>query len=387
MNPLQIISSITSQSSYNEIKVIISGIKFKVYIQNEYTKQFLDDISFYVHDGKAVYDKEYTVYQTLDDNKYNYLKEALSQQKFKMLTIYQSSKDVITKAKEFSIEDIFIYEIIESDCFVVNCGDVKYLIMSDATKEKERQLLRIMKEVAIRTCENNKGVIFHAASLKYRGNGIVLTGQKGAGKTTLLCKLLNIPSVDYIANDKVMITNQYDIVYLPLALHAGIGTVQNDSKLEHFIDTSALCRKQNTGLQDKKAASAYDKYSVTSKEISQIYSCNLLASAQLHLIIIPRMHIGEDFIEIKEMSNIDKYRIITENVLTPEDLMWPNPWVEPRTYAVKEMLQNTNTVIRSLVESIPIIAIDFGTHVKDEKILRIMDFICNENLRERKTEL
>ena len=66
--------------------------------------------------------------------------------------------------------------------FFISDSNYKYLVVRKNTKEKNRQLLRIMKEVTIRTYENKGGVIFHAGAVMLQNKGIIISGPKGAGK-------------------------------------------------------------------------------------------------------------------------------------------------------------------------------------------------------------
>lgn len=92
-----------------------------------------------------------------------------------------------------------------------------------------------MKEVTIRTYENKGGVIFHAGAVMLQNKGIIISGPKGAGKTTLLCHILNKMNIDYIANDRIIITDELDIVYLPLSMRIGVGTFNNMSKVREYV--------------------------------------------------------------------------------------------------------------------------------------------------------
>ena len=60
-------------------------------------------------------------------------------------------------------------------------------------------------------------------------------------------------NIDYIANDRIIITDELDIVYLPLSMRIGVGTFNNMSKVRE-CKTMKLSRMQMKGLNGNSEA-------------------------------------------------------------------------------------------------------------------------------------
>lgn len=69
-------------------------------------------------------------------------------------------------------------------------------------------LMRVVREYAHNYALSTGAVILHAAGVTLGDSAIAIAGRKGAGKTTLAMRLMNVPGVAYLANDRVLVRPQ-----------------------------------------------------------------------------------------------------------------------------------------------------------------------------------
>ena len=344
------------------------NIGFKLNIDIKYYDIIKSDLKCYINNDDSDYGIIYNIDFNVNDNIYNELCKYILNKEANLVKIYESNKGVKTYVKKYAFNNINIFHVYEFNCIVIDDKKHKYIVLSENAIDKERQLLRIIKEISLRNHESNGSVLFHAAGLIINNKGVVITGPKGAGKTTLLCMLLSEDNVQYIANDKMIVSDKLKMVYLPLALQAGIGTVDNNECLKKYIKNNKLIRPQNS-LEEKDNF----KYQITSLEVSRIFNCELRASCDISVIIIPHICIDSDKIEILSLSKEEKKKYLIDSILSPNDSMWPNAWVEPLTIDKKAIEKNAYKIIEKLINDTYIIKMNYGTKITNGELRKIIE--------------
>lgn len=67
-------------------------------------------------------------------------------------------------------------------------------------------LMRVVRELATNHAQCAGGLLLHASAFAVGDRGVVVCGAKEAGKTTLLLHALHASAVEYVSNDRVMIS-------------------------------------------------------------------------------------------------------------------------------------------------------------------------------------
>ncbi|RAN76606.1 GTP-binding protein [Bacillus sp. SRB_331] len=358
----------------------MSGIKFNLYLDAIVEDTLVESLD-YIHNGDRLLNEEFNIYGIESENIFDELYDMSEKfEKNKEIKIYQSNNGVDTFVNEYDFGGLQVYFNEVMECFFISDSNYKYLVLRKNTKEKNRQLLRIMKEVTIRTYENKGGVIFHAGAVMLQNKGIIISGPKGAGKTTLLCHILNKMNIDYIANDRIIITDELDIVYLPLSMRIGVGTFNNMSKVREYVKTMKLSRMQMKGLNGNSEAifKGALKYEIVSKELEKIFSCNLKDCANLRLVVMPNIILNKNIIEVEELGDAEKRKLLAENMLSPNDDMWLNPWIEKRTLSDGELDEVRITMLNKIIDNVKVIKLSYGTQNSSDEILDILQSVINE---------
>lgn len=383
MDGKKLIKNINESILSESHKVTISGIKFDVRLSKNIEADMMEDLDKYVHyENKVFNDDIYYITSILDDKVYERALSSISEWNFEEeIVIYSSRQLGDTLVKKYVTNDnleVFYCQML--NFIVLADGVKKYLIMCDKTEEYERQTLRIMKEVIIRFYENDGGIIFHSAAFNVDNNGCILTGLKGAGKTTFLCRMLDADNTEYISNDKIIITKDLDVIYLPLSMRIGLGTYDNFDNLKKYVENVKLDRVQyynDKKIDWSKVEEKYVKYDLTSKELKKIFNFRSVSSTKLKYLLIPKIDIdGRDF-RVMKMSDEEKKNVILENCITLDNSMWPNPWVEKRTCSEEEIRKNSHELLKK-IDNVQYYYVEYGSKVPSKEL-------C-EKLREKLSE-
>lgn len=94
---------------------------------------------------------------------------------------------------------------------------VAYLVAADSSRigvvtppgaRARVPIMRLIREFAMNHSLAGGRLFVHASSVVYRDAGIVIAGPSGSGKTSLLIHLLGLEGVCYLANDRVLVTQE-----------------------------------------------------------------------------------------------------------------------------------------------------------------------------------
>ncbi len=88
------------------------------------------------------------------------------------------------------------------------------------------RLMRVVREYAHNHSVRNGGLMLHAAAISIDGRAVAIAGPKGAGKTTLALRLLAMPGVSYVSNDRLLVRDDRALaVPTVVALREGTRTL------------------------------------------------------------------------------------------------------------------------------------------------------------------
>lgn len=228
--------------------------------------------------------------------------------------------------------------------------------------------LRIIREILLRSLENNMEIFFHASAIEYKGSGIIITGDSGAGKTSLMTHFVANSDAAFLANDRVIITksNELIIKQFPLPIRLGMGTAKQYNEL---LKAAKFQRKQSRYVE--KALKDFPikehhyenvgKLELTPKEFSDLFNSNFIDTAKLKLIIIPSIQFNSDEIKIFELTEDEKKEYLNDGCFTPTDESRLKDWVENLEYDFVTLKENSNKIIGDMILNCKIIKLEFGT--------------------------
>jgi hypothetical protein len=250
------------------------------------------------------------------------------------------------------------------DYVLVRQGDEIAIRMSPTSREPGRHLLRIMREITFRTLESAGGVALHAATVSQGDEGFLLVGASGAGKTTLLVAFL-LAGGGFVCNDRAMLVpHARRALGLPLPVRLGAGTLLHVPALRrHLSSRGALSRAQSMTFPEAQSAgslSAADWGSPKKIELSPAELCELLGasaqmSAPLGAIIAPVIHRDPCAPRLERLSADEAQELLLAERCTPDDPLWPDPWIEPR-----DLPGDARDLLRKASEETPAFRLHFG---------------------------
>lgn len=370
---------------------LVCNIDFKIHIDKIITDNQYKDLDEHIHFDNIVQNigEEKTtidIYAILDDSIFDMLKSIIYNKEYKKVEYY---KEMFVNSYLF--DDLIIFSHCETEClFVKKCSEI-YIVMNSNTKEKERQLLRIVREVLLRIQEDRAKCFYHSAVTSYKDKGILICGKSGAGKTTLLSYFMEKLKANFITNDRAFIyikDNEVNVQYCPISIRVGIGTIRSTRKYMNYIKNCNLTRKQlfevkKTNIEDMQNVFRDKvKYSLTSKEISNIFDVKLFEHTKLHCIIQSNIIKDFDGLIIEKIDKNDCEKLFDISCFTPFDEEWVNPWIWERKSSEEVLKENSRALKEKMVSQCDMIKVTYGTKTKKIKIVNsILKYIDKNNGR------
>jgi hypothetical protein len=119
-----------------------------------------------------------------------------------------------------------VYDAAERLTIEVTDGGRRVCIRYHGSRLDARvRLLRVVREYAHNHSLSIGGVMLHAAAVTVEGVAIAIAGAKGIGKTTVALRILQVPGVGYLSNDRVLVrTDEPQALAIPTVIALKIGT-------------------------------------------------------------------------------------------------------------------------------------------------------------------
>lgn len=154
------------------------------------------------------------------------------------------------------------------------------------------RLMRVVREYAHNNSVSSGGLMLHAAGLTIGGVALAIAGSKGAGKTTLALRMLALPGVGYLSNDRVLVRAQPEprAIAVPtvVAVRAGTRALMPEitARLQHVGDF-----REHAGEREARGASAPvtdgDAWHVSPHQLCTAFDRPLAATAPLAAVLFP----------------------------------------------------------------------------------------------------
>ncbi len=348
----------------------------------------LPDINFNIKVDEKDYDK---VVKKINESIIPYEKNAKktitieyivdSELFIQMLDLINSNKGIVydsfknQKHKEVKINNEYYY-LVDTQEYIGNKIDNEHykIIVKENTESSANWIVRIIRELYLREKEDKGFFFMHGTALEIRNKGIMLLGTSGSGKTTLAVKLLELNEIKkFLSNDRAFVNNKLQMDYFPQAVTYAIGTVKNNNRLnQYFIDNRILEKTKKINYED--ATNNID-CNTPLTDVAKIFDyTEMRARTKLDYIIYPRFDLNAKKMEILEMTEFEKEKLLEITNFTPNDTeSLRKPWIRKRKIKEKEILDYRNKLNKKIIKEVKIKKLKYGVNTKAEEILKLLE--------------
>lgn len=233
-------------------------------------------------------------------------------------------------------------------------GTVIDLYTADAVRAP-RYLLRLIREVMLRSYENSGGLVFHAAGAHLPGGAVMICGPGSAGKTTVLAGLLSATCghAALLSNDRLIVVPRArpQAIAVPLPVPVARGTLEAFPALADRCEVPISALPRVFGTRDKTALPA--------RVFATALGSGLAASSSLRSVIVPRLTDSAQRPRIQRLDPGRARRVLDESCFTPTDEFW-SPWLLPRTRPDRELRNTARHACALLAETLTCHLVTFG---------------------------
>ncbi|MCY1117460.1 hypothetical protein OWO30_03855 [Bacillus safensis] len=267
--------------------------------------------------------------------------------------------------KRLKLDDQVLFASHEGDephSVAVNKG--RYAVIGKNNNESAiRCPLRIVREIALRTLENQGGCFTHAAAVSFEDGqkGALIIGDKGAGKSTTMWQFLHHGGADFITNDRsisVLEDQELTVYGWPMCLALGVGTVQATTNIQE-LKNKKFSRSQDKRIWDETISTEEEakekwasgcKFEITPKEAAEMTGTTIRSSTKVDMVIFPSLKIGSGEIRLVPVKKDDQRakEIMAANIREPEDPDYLKGWLGLRHVSDTFLGQKASELIHHL---------------------------------------
>lgn len=201
-------------------------------------------------------------------------------------------------------------------------------------RDRDRHLLRLVREITYRRMETLGGLAFHAASASVHGRSVLIVGAAGAGKTTVLLWLLARCGAHFICNDRPLLFSSdghaFKIVYTPLPVRVTPATCAAIPELQDYVSAATRMRDHLLGRYAQHGTLSDAKLEFDPTQISQALGVRRVATGTLAAIIQPQFSRSTERSRSIRIQPAAAMALLERECCTPTDNIWPTPWLEQR---------------------------------------------------------
>ena len=240
----------------------------------------------------------------------------------------------------------------------------RYAVIGKSKNESAiRCPLRIVREIALRTLENQGGCFTHAAAVSFEDGqkGALIIGDKGAGKSTTMWQFLHYGGADFITNDRsisVLEDQELTVYGWPMCLALGVGTVQATTNIQE-LKNKQFSRSQDERIWDEAISTEEEakekwasgcKFEITPKEAAEMTGTTIRSSTKVDMVIFPSLKIGSGEIRLIPVKKDDQRAkdIMIANIREPEDPDYLKGWLGLRHVSDTFLEQKASELIHHL---------------------------------------
>lgn len=333
----------------------INGILFNIYSYN------IEEIEKYFQESIVYSDKEiigtYNIYLEKDEDVFKNIYEKFDKTSSKVI-------DTFKNQSHYQCGNKFLIDTEEYIC--VKTSEFDFKIFTNGSKNSEKNLIRIIREILIRALESNGYFYMHGTGIEIYDKGILLLGESGSGKTTFLTKLNEINTKErFVSNDRVFLKDD-EICYFPLPIVYAMGTVKGCKNLdEYFKTTHALEMRRNGNYLLAKSSTKCD---IPLNDISVMFPhIENVSSLNIDTIIFPRLE--GDSVRVNLLDEKDIIKRLNASNFTPEDRESKRrEWLVNRTISLDEIEENKRKLNEYLIKNKKILEVIYSKSSTTEEI-------------------
>lgn len=161
--------------------------------------------------------------------------------------------------------------------------------------------------------------------------------------------------------------------YFPQAVTYAMGTVKNNNRLnQYFIDNKILEKRKKINYEE--AENNID-CNTPLTDVAKVFDyTEMKARTKLDYIIYPRFDINTVKLEVLEMSEVEKEKLLEITNFTPNDTeSLRKPWIRKRKTNEKVILDCKSRLNEKIMKEVKIKKIKYGVNTKAEEILKILE--------------
>jgi hypothetical protein len=248
------------------------------------------------------------------------------------------------------------------DAWAVSVHGQKINLYVRAPSMSPRYVLRIIREVMIRSYENAGAIIFHAAGLDLGGNAVMICGGGTTGKTTTLATLLRHfeDRAALLSNDRLLVLDHNEVVAVPLPVPLARGTIEAFGELRAALPGVARARPGEMAFDTlPRVFGTTRKIAFPARVFAEAFGAGMIPGSRLAAIIIPSITDTKDHVTVRLLDSVQATEALTGSCFTPVDEFW-HPWLIKRTHPDKQLSDVAAACCRRLGETIPCFAVGVG---------------------------
>jgi hypothetical protein len=244
----------------------------------------------------------------------------------------------------------------------------------NGTAMAPRYVLRIIREVMLRTYENAAGVVFHAAGVDVGGNAVMICGPRSAGKTTTLAGLLAALEGRgaLLSNDRLIVHGARRLVAVPLPVPLARGTINAVPQLRATVPAAV-----RTGLP--AAFATPEKTTLAARPFAAAFRSSLSAGSQLRTLLSPRFTDTRQPARLHRLTQAQALTALTQACFTPTDEFW-RPWLVERVISDTDLRAHAAQTCERLAATVPCHQLTFGVRGQATDLHRALDDLIGDLL-------
>ena len=254
------------------------------------------------------------------------------------------------------------------DYICIKESEVDYKLFTNGKDNSLKYLIRIIRELLIRSLEDKGYFYMHGTGIEIYGKGILLLGGSGSGKTTFATRLNEIETPQkYLSNDRIFL-RQDEMKYFPLPIIYAMGTVKSNSNLDSYFERTHALENRRGG--NYVLARSNVKCDIPLTDISTIFPhIQNVSSMKVDTIIFPSMNNGS--VRVKELDEKEIIEKLNGSNFTPEDReSLRREWLLKRNISIDEIEENKRRLNEYLIRNKKIFEIEYGRESTKEEIIK-----------------
>lgn len=352
------------------IECNLPDINFNIKVDDKNYEKVIKKINESIINFEKNTEKTITIEYIVDSKKF-----------FEMLNLINDSIGIVydsfknQKHKEVKLNNEYYY-LVDTQEYIGNKIDEKNykIIVKENTETSANWIVRIIRELYLREKEDKGYFFMHGTALEIHNKGIMILGTSGSGKTTLAVKLLELNEIKgFLSNDRVFVNENLQMDYFPQVVTYAMGTVKNNNRLnQYFIDNKILERRKK--LNYEEAENNID-CNTPLTDVAKVFDyTEMKARTKLDYIIYPRFDINTKELEVLEMSEVEKEKLLEITNFTPNDTeSLRKPWIRKRKTNEKIILDCKSRLNEKIMKEVKIKKIKYGVNTKVEEILKMLE--------------